>query len=284
MKSSSYAVLVVAMLGGMCRRTPPPAPPPASESATQPGEPTPASSYRVVAVDHGGSLQGRVTWRGERPPTDAMPVHATGNPTVCGTTQPFPALTVDATGGVQGAVVWLKDLDHGVAQTVTSVTVDQHQCRYEPHITAMPLGADLRMTNSDPGLLHNVHAYYGYAGEESWFNAATPVGLPVVRRADRTGVSRIICDAGHTWMVGYVHVFDHPYFAVTDARGAWTIRNVPPGTYTLHTWHEGFTMSMVPSNEHPGWSPAWEHDQQVTVAPDGNVTVDQALTLTGWAG
>jgi hypothetical protein len=62
--------------------------------------------------------------------------------------------------------------------------------------------------------------------------------LPTILR--RPGTLKLRCDAGHTWMSAYVHVFDHPYFAVTDARGQFAIdtRALPPGRYTLEYWHE----------------------------------------------
>ena len=33
-------------------------------------------------------------------------------------------------------------------------------------------------------------------------------------------------------------VLDHPFFAVTDDDGTFTIPNLPPGKYTLEAWHE----------------------------------------------
>src|SRR5581483_4879322 len=152
------------VLGGAgCRRTPPPAATPPQSPSEHPGAPgeTPAgggSPYRVEAITHGAVLRGRVTWQGDRPPMAPTPVTSVGCRAACGDTQPFAALAISVTGGVAGAVLWLKDIDHGAAPTVSSVTVDQHACRYQPHVVALPLGADLRMTNSDPGLLHNVHA------------------------------------------------------------------------------------------------------------------------------
>ena len=35
-------------------------------------------------------------------------------------------------------------------------------------------------------------------------------------------------------------VVTNPYFAVTGPSGAFEIPRVPPGTYTLHIWHERF--------------------------------------------
>ena len=41
-------------------------------------------------------------------------------------------------------------------------------------------------------------------------------------------------------MPGFILSLDNPYFTVTDRKGNFTIENVPPGTYTLKTWHEGY--------------------------------------------
>jgi hypothetical protein len=45
------------------------------------------------------------------------------------------------------------------------------------------------------------------------------------------------CDV-HGWMNAYAGVLPHPYFAVTDDSGTFTIKNLPPGTYKLTAWHE----------------------------------------------
>jgi RNA polymerase sigma factor (sigma-70 family) len=42
----------------------------------------------------------------------------------------------------------------------------------------------------------------------------------------------------YPWMRGFVRVFDHPYFAVTDADGRFEIAKVPAGTWRLVVWHE----------------------------------------------
>ncbi len=42
----------------------------------------------------------------------------------------------------------------------------------------------------------------------------------------------------YPWMKGYVWAFDHPYFAVTDANGKFSIANAPAGKWRLVVWHE----------------------------------------------
>jgi hypothetical protein len=42
----------------------------------------------------------------------------------------------------------------------------------------------------------------------------------------------------HTWMTAYAGVLPHPYFAVTANGGAFDLKNLPPGTYTIEAWHE----------------------------------------------
>ena len=48
---------------------------------------------------------------------------------------------------------------------------------------------------------------------------------------------KLTCDL-HRWMVSYVAVVDHPYFAVSAEDGSFTIANVPPGRRTIRVWHE----------------------------------------------
>jgi len=45
------------------------------------------------------------------------------------------------------------------------------------------------------------------------------------------------CDV-HGWMNAWVGVLDHPYYAVTSADGSFSLKGLPPGTYTIEAWHE----------------------------------------------
>ena len=74
------------------------------------------------------------------------------------------------------------------------------------------------------------------------------------------GLIKVKCDA-HEWMRAWIWEFDHPYFATTGEDGHFTIKDVPPGTYTLVSWHEA----------------AGEKSTPVTVSAGKTVTADIQL-------
>ena len=49
----------------------------------------------------------------------------------------------------------------------------------------------------------------------------------------------------HPWMGGNISVFDHPYFSMSDGQGRFEIAGLPPGQYTLETWHESRRIAPV---------------------------------------
>jgi hypothetical protein len=59
----------------------------------------------------------------------------------------------------------------------------------------------------------------------------------------RQGVVELKCNAGHVWMNANVIVVRHPYYAVTDDRGVFTLSDVPPGEYEIVAWHEGWQIA-----------------------------------------
>lgn len=280
--------LLVALAALACRRAPPPTRP-ANATSPAPQAPTPATGaplapYRVIQVRGGGVIRGVVRFEGPRPETEDFAVGAIGNPMICGQAQPAEALVVGAGGGVANTVLSLSDITAGRAPSATQVVVDQTSCRYVPHVTAVSTGVELRFTNSDSGTIHNVHAFYGYDEDDNWFNATTPFGVATSRVVQRTGVARLTCDAGHFWMLGYVVAFAHPYFAVTDETGRFEIRDVPPGTYTLHAWHEGMTIARREGTGRRHFAPPVESSRRVTVPSGGSADVAITLRRSGFDG
>lgn len=117
------------------------------------------------------------------------------------------------------------------------VTIDQRACVYGPRVVGVRVGQTLQIRNDDD-LLHNVHSS---SASSNGFNVGQPKAGLVFTFTPRTPevMVKLGCDV-HRWMTAFVGVMAHPYFAVSDASGRFSIANVPPGTYTLKAWHEQF--------------------------------------------
>lgn len=193
----------------------------------------PAAAYEGGAVTGGGSISGTVKLAGA--PPAVKPIEVNKDQNVCGKTKPNESLVVGADKGVQYAVVRLTNIKKGKKlDTSAKVVLDQKDCRFIPHIVVVPIGATLDIKNSD-SITHNVHTF-GF--ENDPINKAQPTSLPVIpTKFEFPETIKTQCDI-HKWMGAYIVVADHPYVAVTDAKGQFKLTDVPPGTYKLEIWHE----------------------------------------------
>jgi plastocyanin len=188
-----------------------------------------------------GTVTGTV--RIEAVPPEAAAVKIAKDATVCGKEARSEALRVGTDRQLADVVVVVRGLKAARPPAPTpNAVLDQVGCRYTPHVQAVTVGTPLGILNND-AVFHNVHANRQEGDRQvTVFNLAMPMKgqkLPTVMK--KPGVIKVRCDAGHTWMSAYVHVFDHPYFAVTDQNGAFVIKDVPPGRHTVEYWHEPVT-------------------------------------------
>ena len=58
----------------------------------------------------------------------------------------------------------------------------------------------------------------------------------------------------HSWMVSFVSLMPHPFFAVSAADGSFEIQGLPPGEYTLVSMHERLGRQEVTVTVGPGQS------------------------------
>jgi len=146
-------------------------------------------------------------------------------------------VVVGANGALKNAYVRIKSgLGNLPFPTPTEPAVlNQEGCVYLPHILLVRAGQDIVIKNSD-GVLHNVNAR---PKKNKGFNVGQPVkGMKTTKKFAKEEVGiRLKCDV-HPWMGGYIHVANHPYHAVSQANGKFTLTNVPPGTYEIEAWHE----------------------------------------------
>ena len=182
----------------------------------------------TMARADGSTVAGMVRWAGAPRAASTLPV--TQDPAVCGSSKPDETLLVDKSGGVRNVVVSLVGVPAGAKPAPVPGKLDQNKCQFSPHVQALPFGSSVTVGNSDP-VLHNVH---GMHGDNTVFNLAMPIPKQQVKRKlPDLGLTTFRCDAGHVWMSAHVWTFEHPYFAVTDAAGRFSIAGVPPGSYTV---------------------------------------------------
>lgn len=114
--------------------------------------------------------------------------------------------------------------------------VTMPRCRFAPRVIAARHGDTLEYRN-DAAIPHNVR-YDTFA--DSLFNVLVPAGKKYVPEKPLAAsfAPAYVSDAIHPWMRGYVRVFDHPYFAVTDADGKYEMKLVPKGDWRIVYWHE----------------------------------------------
>ncbi|MGC4083568.1 MAG: carboxypeptidase regulatory-like domain-containing protein [Vicinamibacterales bacterium] len=184
-------------------------------------------------------VKGTVTVEGALPPNEQIKMNA--DP-VCArqvsTPQMMETYVVGPDGKTLGNVfVYVKD---GLGNLVfdaptTPARIDQKDCRYHPHVFGIQVGQPLEIINSDP-TLHNIHAV---AKNNREFNNGEPIqNMKTTHTFTAPEVMvPFKCDV-HGWMNAYVGVLNHPFYAVTDPGGTFSLKGLPPGTYTIEAWHE----------------------------------------------
>jgi len=197
--------------------------------------------FVLVNFGFSGDVEGKITFDGKAPKMkplrmDADPVCVANNDI-----QPRKEwLVLDENNGVKNVLVFIKESKSGsFADNYDSpkeaAVIDQKGCVYVPHVLGVMVGQQLDILNSD-GTLHNIHALPKVNKE---FNKAMPRSKKQMSVTfDKVEAPfKVKCDV-HPWMGAFVGVFEHPYFAVTDDSGSYTISGLAPGKYVVEAWHE----------------------------------------------
>jgi hypothetical protein len=98
-------------------------------------------------------------------------------------------------------------------------------------------GEPLSVVNSDQ-TTHNIHPVP--KDNREWNESQPPGAQPIMQSFARPEVAIPVKCNVHPWMKAYIAVFNNPYYQVTGKDGSFTIKNVPPGTYTVTAWHEAY--------------------------------------------
>lgn len=217
-------------------------------AASEPPTEAPKASMPAGGDGEWGTVKGRVTWGGDGIPKPA--VIDTSREAKCVAKGGGP-ITSDEwlinpeNKGVRYVFVWLRaeedkaklpvhpDLAK-LAEKDKKVVVDQPCCMFEPHGLALRSGQVLVAKNSST-ISHNVD----WSGiRQQGGNNLVPAGGEMEITMKPSDYAITVKCGIHPWMKGWVRVFDHPYFAVTDADGNFEIKNAPVGKWKMVVWHE----------------------------------------------
>jgi len=180
----------------------------------------------AVGAQGGGTLEVDVKYNGA---AKVEKLKVNKDTDKCGTETTIEHVVVGANKGLANAVVSVPGTK-GASQA--KGVVDQHGCRFVPHVVVMQPG-ELDVKNSDD-ILHNLHTY---STANPSINKAQPKFKKLMtEKLDKPEFVKLTCDV-HSWMLGWVAVV--PGLAgVTDANGVVKIDNVPAGKHKIEVWHE----------------------------------------------
>ncbi|HUP47401.1 MAG TPA: carboxypeptidase regulatory-like domain-containing protein [Thermoanaerobaculia bacterium] len=193
----------------------------------------------AAAVANAATLTGTIRFDGSAPAPQTLQMGADPYCAAHHKGQPahIESVVVGPGGELANVLVYVKNAPAAPPNT-TPALLDQVGCRYVPHVSAVQVNQPVRIRNSD-NTLHNVHAMPEINRR---FNEGQPVqGMESVKRFDKAEIKpfRIKCDV-HGWMESFMAVLPHSWHGVSSAAGAFTIANLPPGSYTLVAWHEKY--------------------------------------------
>ena len=194
-----------------------------------------SSPYREIALTQSGRLEGEV--RLESSARDTL-VLVTRNADLCGERVAEGAI-VAPQGGLMNVVVWLTDAREGKPLPDSRrFEVTNLRCRLEPRVQGVIVGGTLNVKSADPVVHETV---IRVTGVPEVLETVTQNGdgqvVPLEKVLARPVRLELSCRT-HPWTQGSIHVFDHPYFVVSAPNGRFVMDSIPPGEYTMRTWHE----------------------------------------------
>jgi hypothetical protein len=223
-----------------------------------------ANAYEEILFVDGGTLTGTVTLRGDVPKPMKYDLSTSPDSVYCGRIsdgagsrflQPF---QVDTQGAFRGVVVMLEAVARGKSMSFMPPRIEAIDCTFQPFISVVRDRRSIEVVNMDP-VFHDVQAYEtSRFGPRVLFNSPLLMypgynkgtvtktgtqehhpGEAMVQHIQMNNGRRVfVMQCGfHPFMEAWGLVVDHPYYAVTDREGHYTISDIPAGTYKVVVWH-----------------------------------------------
>lgn len=205
-----------------------------------------------------GELKGIVKFEGPVPPRVKIPLTAECRNGAIAEIEREDVI-VNKNGTLMNVFVYIKNGDALAGLSFPApdapVVLDQKGCQYVPHVFGIQTGQQLQIKNSD-NATHNVHSM---GKKNQPINTAQPANSPPILVKLKVAETKytLKCDM-HPWMSAFANIVPHPFFSVTNDSGEFTMKNVPPGKYTVEAVHEIYGAKTV----------------EVEVAPKGSASAE----------
>ncbi len=214
--------------------------------------------YKEQDVNNGGSVQGRILFKGAVPAPIKIDLKLKKNPEFClENAKPndqgellLQHVEVED-GGLKDAVIFIEDIKQGKPWGKSSLVIDFKDCKSYPKVAVMhkPLKFETKglvvVKNHDEGVLHNPKGFsIGDTTRRFFFkkwllNQGTQIDATKSLKRLKKGRDThfyIECEQ-HLWMSVSSRVVWNPYHAVSDDEGSFNIDRIPPGKYRMVIWH-----------------------------------------------
>lgn len=203
-----------------------------------------AGAYESVPVTDGGALQGKVIFKGTPPPPQVFELRRFPDKIFCGGISEkgrrlLREVIAGPDGGLKDVVVVIEGIQKGKPFTFESAKMEANVCQFLPFVSVVTDKRQITVANRDP-VSHDVQGYaYDMSGVDIVLHRVT---------LDKQGVTDVVnltkgrkvftmqCGR-HPYMQSWGYAIDNPYYAVTNLDGAFTIGDLPAGTYKVKAWH-----------------------------------------------
>lgn len=141
------------------------------------------------------------------------------------------AVTTKPAALASQAVIYLEDgPKEDSPSRLQTVTIANRMMNFIPYIAVVAEGGKVVFTNEDP-FPHNV-----FSPDNEKFNLGNiPQNGAHVRVFKNPGAYSLLCNL-HPGMLGYLLVTPSTWFARVDAKGRYSMKHVPSGTYKVTAW------------------------------------------------
>jgi len=214
---TTAALCTLLLLGAGCKK---------KESASA------AGAYTTIDPETAGAITGTIHFAGK--PPERIAIDMAQDPVCSAADNNYTEQYVVHDGGLENVFVYVKDgLGNKLyAPTQDPVVIDQKGCRFVPHVVGVQAGQPVKFTNSD-STMHNVHFTPQISTNQAVDISQPPNGTGEMRTLPTPELMIPVRCNNHPWMEAFINVASNPFFAVSDADGHFTIKGLPPGTYTI---------------------------------------------------